>query len=108
MNHAMCLVVAVLWIASRARRKLPHELQVVVGRPTGLRKAQASLDALQILSSRLIAHNVSGFVTFVQLFSSRPFVNANHGHADGPGAAMLALHRFQGLATHALPMLNRK
>lgn len=66
---------------------LPHKLQQIVRRPSRLRKAQAALNALQELSRDLVAHDMRlALIALVEFFARGPFVDADHGDADGPGS----------------------
>ena len=51
--------IEVLWICSA------HKLQLIIRRPSRLRKTETPLDALEKLPCDLIAHDVSG--TFITL-----------------------------------------
>lgn len=48
---------------------LSHDLELILRRPTNLRKAQAALDTLKILARNLITKNVRLLVALVQLFA---------------------------------------
>jgi hypothetical protein len=64
---------------------LTHKLQLIGWRPSGLRKAQTSFDALQILPGHLVTHDMCRvLIAFMQLFSRTSLVNAHHGDTDGP------------------------
>lgn len=64
-----------------------HQLTQILRRPPGLRKGQAALDTLEELSGGLVGHDVRllPVAGLVELLAGRPLVDADHGHADGPG-----------------------
>lgn len=67
--------------------KSPHQLQLIIRRPSRLGETEAALDALQELAGDLIAHDVRlTFVALVQFLARRALVDAYHGDADGPGS----------------------
>ena len=63
---------------------------MVVRRPPHLCKAETPFDTLEILASDLVAENMRLLVACVQLFSSRPFVDTNHGDPNRPSTDLLA------------------
>lgn len=62
---------------------LAHQLREVAGRPANLSKSQAAFDALQVLASDFITHDVALF-SAVQLLSRTSLVNAYHGDTNRP------------------------
>ena len=70
-----------------------HQLPDIIGGPPGLGKAEAPLDALEELAGRLVGHDVGLFVAvgLVKLFARGTLVDADHGHANGPGTGCVGI-----------------
>ncbi len=83
-----------------------HQLPDVLGRPPDLRERQAALDALEVLSGDLVAHDVAALAV-VQLLARAALVDAHHGHADGPRRLADAQPEVPVVGVDVPPLLRR-
>lgn len=83
-----------------------HELPDILWRPAYLCKCQAPLDALQILSRHLVAHDMA-LLAVMQLLASTPLVDTHHGNTDRPSRLSNAQPQITVVGVHIPPFLGR-
>lgn len=97
-------------IIVRSKIPLAHDLQLIIRGPASLRKAQTSLDTLQVLPGDLVAQDMGLLITLMQFLSSRTFVDTNHGNTNRPctRSCQLCLESLFKGKTYAFPILSRR
>lgn len=83
-----------------------HELPDVFWRPAHLRKGEAPLDALEVLSRDLVTHDMALFAV-VKLLASATLVDTHHGDANGPGGLANRQPQVPVIGVDVAPLLRR-